>query len=101
MRSAVTSNVAGSYVLPRFAVTRSNINGPLGHFAQRLRLRQRGELPDRPFFYLARALARDAEHAGDFVERAGLLAAEAPAQLDDAALAIGEVLERLPQAPVH
>src|SRR4051794_23195450 len=46
---------------------------------------------------LADALARDVERPADLVERARVLAAEAVAQLEDAALAVGQVLEGLAQ----
>ena len=49
---------------------------------------------------LADPLARDVERAPDLVERARVLAAEAVAQLEHAALAVAEVLERLAQSLV-
>ena len=62
---------------------------------QALRLGERAELAQRVLLDLARALARQAEHPPDVVERPWLLAEEAVAQLDDPPLAVGEVLERL------
>src|SRR6201999_3944682 len=55
------------------------------------------ELLQRLVLDLADALARDVERPPDLVERARVLAAEAVAQLEDAALAVGEVLQRLAQ----
>ena len=46
---------------------------------------------------IARSLAGDVERAPDLVERAGVLVAEAVAQLDHAPFAVGEVPERLLQ----
>ena len=62
-------------------------------FAQRLRLGERGELAQRGVLDLAGALAREPEQLGHLVERLRLLAVEAVAQLDDAAVAVGQVLE--------
>src|SRR5512132_1814975 len=134
MRSAATSNVAGSYVLPTLVVTareyrrvgswqltvgrgllgrvsancsrrsRRTANcqpAVLGDLPKRLRFGERAQLANPAFFDLAGALAGDAEDAGDLVEGAGLLAAEAPAELDDSPLAVRQVLQRLLQAPVH
>ena len=68
-----------------------------GDVAELLCLRQRLQLLQRLVLDLADALARDVEGAADLVERAGVLAAEAVAQLEHAAFAVGEVLERLAQ----
>ena len=68
-----------------------------GDVAELLRLRERLQLLQRLVLDLADALARDVERAADLVERAGVLAAEAVAQLEHAALAVGEVLQRLAQ----
>src|SRR5690242_7280933 len=65
--------------------------------AQLLRLRERLQLLERLVLDLADALARDVERAAHLVERARVLAAEAVAQLEHAALAVGEVLQRLAQ----
>ena len=69
----------------------------LRHVAQLLRLGEALQLLERLVLDLADALARDVERAPDLVERARVLAAEAVAQLEDAALAVGEVLQRLAQ----
>src|SRR4051812_42978605 len=69
----------------------------LRHVAQLLRLGQRLELLQRLVLDLADALAGDVERAAHLVQRARVLAAQAVAQLEDAALAVGEVLQRLAQ----
>src|SRR3954463_13331172 len=69
----------------------------LGDIAELLRLREGLQLLQRLVLDLADALARDVERAAHLVERARVLAAEAVAQLEHAALAVGEVLERLAQ----
>src|SRR6185295_12441040 len=65
--------------------------------AELLGLRERLQLLQRLVLDLADALARDVERPPDLVERARVLAAEAVAQLEHAALAVGEVLQRLAQ----
>ncbi len=65
----------------------------LGDVAKLLRLSQRLELLEALVLDLADALAGDVEGLADFVEGAGLFAAEAVAEFEDAALAVGEVLE--------
>src|SRR5215208_783336 len=62
----------------------------LGGVAQALRLGQRRELPQRGVLDLARALAREPEQLRHLVERLGLLAADAVAQLHDPAIAVRE-----------
>src|SRR5215210_6982683 len=69
----------------------------LGDVAELLGLRERLQLLQRLVLDLADALARDVERAPDLVERARVLAAQAIAQLEDAALAVGEILQRLAQ----
>src|ERR687898_1337688 len=69
----------------------------LRDFAQLLRLSQRLKLLERLVLDLADALAGDVEGPADLVERARVLAAQAVAQLEHAALAVGQVLERLAQ----
>src|SRR5262245_10163262 len=68
---------------------------PLCDVAQLLRLRQRLKLLQRLVLDLPDALARHVERASDLVERARMLTAESVAELQHAALAVGEVLERL------
>src|SRR5581483_5808520 len=68
-----------------------------GHVAQLLGLGQRLQLLQRLVLDLADALARDVERAADLVERAGVLSAEPVAELEHAAFAVGEVLQRLAQ----
>src|SRR3954454_16090745 len=65
--------------------------------AELLGLRERLQLLQRLVLDLADALARDVERPPDLVERARVLAAEAVAQLEHAALSVGEVLQRLAQ----
>src|SRR5919197_5835019 len=67
----------------------------LSYVAQLLRLGEALELLERLVLDLADALARDVERPPDLVERARVLAAEAVPQLEHAALAVGEVLQRL------
>src|SRR5947199_4697498 len=69
----------------------------LGDVAQLLGLGQRLELLEGLVLDLADALARDVERPADLVERARVLAAEPVAQLEDAALAVAQVLEGLAQ----
>src|SRR5215213_5430641 len=74
------------------------LNGAeLGDVAELLGLRERLQLLERLVLDLADALARHVERATDLVQRARVLAAEAVAQLEHAALAVGEVLQRLAQ----
>src|SRR5215210_4294417 len=70
---------------------------PLRDVAELLGLRERLQLLQRLVLDLADALARHVERAPDLVERARVLPAEAVAQLEHAALAVGEVLQRLAQ----
>src|SRR5215207_2274378 len=72
-------------------------NPVLRYVAELLGLRERLQLLERLVLDLADALARHVERAADLVERAGVLAAQAVAQLEHAALAVGQVLERLAQ----
>src|SRR3954451_16038683 len=67
----------------------------LSHVPQLLGLGEALELLERLVLDLADALARDVERPADLVQRARVLAAEAVAQLQHAALAVGEVLQRL------
>src|SRR4051794_27356177 len=62
--------------------------------SQRLRLREGGELANCVLLDLPRALAGQVEHLAHLVERSRRLAIQAVAELDDAPLAVGEVLER-------
>ena len=68
-----------------------------GDVAQLLRLGERLQLLQRLVLDLADPLAGDVERAADLVERARVLAAEPVAELEHAALAVGEVLQRLAQ----
>src|SRR5689334_13375097 len=70
----------------------------LSHVAELLRLGQRLKLLERLVLDLPDPLARHVERAADLVERARMLAAEAVAQLEDAALAVAQVLQRLAQS---
>src|ERR687889_2144944 len=65
--------------------------------AELLGLRERLQLLQRLVLDLADALARHVERAAHLVERAWVLPAEPVAELEDAALAVGEVLQRLAQ----
>src|SRR5690349_11647445 len=69
----------------------------LGDVAELLRLGEALQLLQRLVLDLADALARHVERAPDLVERARVLAAEPVPQLEHAALAVGEVLQRLAQ----
>src|SRR3954466_4986076 len=72
-------------------------NPKLGDVGGLLGLREGLQLLQRLVLDLADPLARDVERAANLVERARVLAAEAVAQLEYAALAVREVLERLAQ----
>src|SRR4051794_35468605 len=63
--------------------------------AELLRLGERLQLLQRLVLDLADALARHVERAAHLVERARVLAAEPVAQLQHAALAVAQVLQRL------
>src|SRR5688500_1414201 len=67
----------------------------LGDVAELLRLGERLELLERLVLDLADPLAGHVERAAHLVERARVLAAQAVAQLEHAALAVGQVLQRL------
>src|SRR5262245_25779754 len=69
----------------------------LGDVADALGVGKRAELLQPLVLDLANALARHVERTPDLVERPRLLAVEAVAQLEDAALALGQRLEDLPQ----
>src|SRR4051812_941691 len=71
--------------------------GGLGDVPELLGLGEALKLLEGLVLDLADALARDVERPADLVERARVLAAEAVAQLEDAALAVGQVLEGLAQ----
>src|SRR3954469_4058428 len=71
--------------------------GVLGDVPELLGLGEALKLLEGLVLDLADALPRDVERAPDLVERARVLAAEAVAELEDAALAVGEVLQRLAQ----
>src|SRR4051794_38404784 len=75
----------------------TRVNGVLGDVPELLRLGEALKLLEGLVLDLAVALARDVERPADLVERARVLAAEAVAQLQHAALAVGEVLQRLAQ----
>src|SRR3954454_17607762 len=66
-----------------------------GDVAELLGLGEALELLERLVLDLADPLARDVERPPDLVERARVLPAEPVAQLEDAPLAVGEVLQRL------
>src|SRR3954452_12537651 len=69
----------------------------LGDVAELLGLRERLQLLQRLVLDLADPLARDIERAADLVQRARVLPTEAVAQLEHAALAVRQVLQRLSQ----
>src|SRR3954470_18557885 len=70
---------------------------PSGDVAELLGLREGLQLLERLVLDLADALARDVERAVHLVQRAGVPPAEPVAELEHAALAVGEVLQRLAQ----
>src|SRR5687768_9881306 len=95
-----------AYIGPRSATLEPRASGhqacavrpkASGDIPKLLGLGERLQLLERLVLDLADALARHVERAPDLVERARVLAAEAVAELEDAALAIGEVLQRLAQ----
>src|SRR4051794_39501779 len=73
----------------------TRVNGVLGDVPELLRLGEALKLLEGLILDLADALARDVERPTDLVERARVLATEAVAQLEHAALAVAQVLERL------
>src|SRR4051794_8478541 len=76
---------------------RSRRASRLGDVAELLGLGEALELLERLVLDLADALAGDVERPAHLVERPRMLAAEAVAQLEHAALAVGQVLQRLAQ----
>src|SRR4051812_13129489 len=93
-RAASSSNMRLSSDAP---CTHLRGGSRLGDVAELLCLREGLQLLERLVLDLADALARDVERPSHLVERARMLAAEAVAQLEHAALAVGEVLQRLAQ----
>src|SRR5438270_8209715 len=77
--------------------TRQIARGEFDVLAQLLSLLEALELLERLLFDLADSLAGDVERPSHLVECAGLLVAEAVAQLEHAPLAVGEILERFGQ----
>src|SRR5918998_739826 len=71
------------------------MRGALRDVAKLLRLGEALELLERLVLDLADALARDVERAPDLVQRARVLPAQPVAQLQHAALAVRQVLQRL------
>src|SRR5918995_3417073 len=69
----------------------------LRNFAELLRLGEALQLLQRLVLDLADALAGDVERPPHLIQRTGMLAAEPVAELEHAALAVGEVLEGLLQ----
>src|SRR5436190_22478628 len=69
--------------------------GELSDVSELLSLGEALQLLQRLVLDLADALARDVERPPDLIERARMLAAEPVAQLENSALAVGEVLQRL------
>src|SRR5258707_5443990 len=78
-------------------VRSSSVRAALRDVAQLLRLGQRLQLLQRLVLDLADPLARDVERPPDLVQRPRMLAAEPVAELEHAALAVAQVLERLAQ----
>src|SRR3954468_23685858 len=68
-----------------------------GYVSELLRLGEALKLLQRLVLDLADPLARHVERAADLVERPRMLAPEPVAQLEHAALAVAQVLERLAQ----
>src|SRR5215212_1893485 len=100
LRAVVDRHGAAGYLardLPKTPRATVRLRG----VAEALRFGERAELAQRALLDLAGAHARQAEHARGLVEGLRLLVAQPVAQLDDAALAVGEVLEYLDQALVH
>src|SRR5207248_2682239 len=89
--TAFTLRVKQLPALPAAAVT--GFAEWLRHFAKPLGVGQRPKLAKRLVLDLADALARHVERAADLVERQRRLTVEAVAQLDDRALALGELRE--------
>src|SRR3954470_21294127 len=90
---AVPAGTAGEQAGSTAALRRK----ALGDIAELLSLREGLQLLQRLVLDLADALARDVERPPDLVERARVLPAQAVAQLEHTALAVGQVLQRLAQ----
>src|SRR2546421_493579 len=81
----------------RFSSLSSSPRITFSDFAELLSLRERLELLQRLVLDLADPLAGDVEGPADLIQRPRMLAAQPVAELEHAALAVGEVLEGLLQ----
>src|SRR3954447_7606757 len=82
---------------PRYAISDVGDASRSRDVAQLLRLGEALQLLQRLVLDLADPLARHVERAADLVQRARGLSTESVAELQHAALAVGQVLQRLAQ----
>src|SRR5829696_3575885 len=89
--SADSANATAS---GRWSTASGSLIGALGGFPQRRQLAHPAEPAERARLDLAHALRGDPELAPDLAQRRRLAAGDAVAQLDDLALAVGQLVQR-------